>query len=276
MSHILQVKNLTIDYRQGKEKTRAVDNVSFSIEEGKTMGLVGKSGCGKSTVALSLLGLLPKEESDIPNGEILLKDQNLLNLDSNGWRSVRGKKIAMIFQDPFSSLNPVLTIDYQLQEAIELSNGSPSDQRANDLLSLVQLKDTHRILSSYPHQLSGGQRQRVMIAMALAQNPEFLVADEPTTALDVTVQADIMKLLKKLQKELKMSMLFITHNMGLVKEIADELGVMFRGKLVEQGKTMEILKNPRHAYTQGLLKCIPKLHPDQGPIPVLDEAFLEE
>ena len=272
---LISVKNLTVAYQHGRESVTAVKNVDFEIEKGQTLGLVGKSGCGKSTVALALMGLLPEKESQILSGTFMFENEDLLAFDQDQWRSLRGQKIAMIFQDPFSSLNPVLKSDFQLQEAIELLEGQPNHMRATELLDMVQLKDPERILNSYPHQLSGGQRQRVMIAMALSQNPQFLIADEPTTALDVTVQAEIMALLKDLQKKLNMALLFITHNMGLVKDISDDLGVMFRGKIVERGKTKKLLSSPQHPYTIGLLNCIPKLKPEPGPIPVLDEAYLE-
>jgi len=269
-SRFLSVENLTVEYIHNKKGVPAVREVSFNLNRGETLGLVGESGCGKSTLALSLIGLLPKEESRIPIGKIIFQDENLLDLKSEDLRKIRGRKIAMVFQDPFSSLNPVLTIDHQIQEILPQKDLKERREKAEQLLEQVQLKDSGRILDSYPHQLSGGQRQRVLIAIALAQEPELLIADEPTTALDVTIQDEIISLLEMLQKKLKMAMIFVTHNMGLVKGISNQLAVMYAGQIVEFGKTNEILSGPKHPYTQGLLSCIPKLQKSDKPIPVLD------
>jgi ABC-type dipeptide/oligopeptide/nickel transport system ATPase component len=262
---LLSVRNLTVDYFRSHQPLTAVKDVSFEVNKGKCLAIVGESGCGKSTIALSIIGLLPKHESRISSGEIRLDGFNLLAYGDEEWRKVRGKKIAMIFQDPFSSLNPVLTIRYQLEEIFA--------GNLEELLGKVQLSDPGRILHSYPHQLSGGQRQRVMIAMALSQNPELLIADEPTTALDVTVQDEIIKLLKNLQREMGMSMIFVTHNLGLVKNIADDVAVMRAGVIVEAGPSAQVLTNPTHPYSRGLLRCMPTLKRSQGPLPTLEEAL---
>jgi ABC-type dipeptide/oligopeptide/nickel transport system ATPase component len=261
MSDLLSVKDLTVQYRHGKTFLTAANNVSFSLQESQTLGLVGESGCGKSTLALAVMGLLPPNESLIPSGSISFQEKNLLTISELEWRRLRGKEMAMIFQDPFAALNPVLRIDYQLQECIILDEGKPNKSRALDLLKKVQLSDPERILNSFPHQLSGGQRQRVMIAMAISRHPKLLIADEPTTALDVTVQDDIVKLLKQLQNEFKMAMIFVTHNIALVKQVSDSLAVMLRGEIVEMGPTETTLRTPKHSYTQELLQNIPRLLP---------------
>jgi ABC-type dipeptide/oligopeptide/nickel transport system ATPase component len=261
MTDFLSVKNLTIEYVHGKDVHAAVRDVSFKLKTGHTLGLVGESGCGKSTLALSLMGLLPPEESRIPQGSITFHGKELIGQSAEKWRALRGSDVAMIFQDPFSSLNPVMTIAEQMEEVTTFN-------QAEKLLSEVQIADPVRILNSYPHQLSGGQRQRIMIAMALANKPSLLIADEPTTALDVTVQAEIMELLKELKKSHKMAMIFVTHNMGLVKDLTDDLAVMFAGKIVELGPTKTVLSKPEHPYTKGLLQCIPTLKPHKGPLPV--------
>ncbi len=250
-NNVVEIRNLTVEYRRDKTYLAAVRNVNLDIPRGQTVGLVGESGCGKSTLALALMGLLPEQESRIPNGEIHFDGKNLLSLSKKEWPLLRGRRISMIFQDPFSALNPVLTIGYQLRET--------EHPRLEELLGQVQLGDTARILASYPHQLSGGQRQRIMIAMALARQPDLLIADEPTTALDVTVQAEIMTLLKDLKKQLNMSMLFITHNLGLVKNISDELAVMYKGEVVEFGSTGTVLSAPKNSYTKELIQAFPRL-----------------
>jgi peptide/nickel transport system ATP-binding protein len=249
---LLEVRDLAVDYRVGKEIFPAVTGVSFDLKKGETLGFVGESGCGKSTIALALMGLLPKEEGRLTAGEIIYDDKKLANASEKRWRKIRGREIAMIFQDPFSSLNPVMTIREQMLEVA-------SKKKAAELLEHVQLNEPERILGSYPHQLSGGQRQRVMIAMALARHPKILIADEPTTALDVTVQKEIIDLLKKLQRELRMSMIFVTHNIGLIKDVADELAVMYQGQIVELGPTDKVLARPKHDYTRSLLKSIPTI-----------------
>lgn len=263
MTPLLETKNLTIEYRHEKKWVAAVRDVSLELSAGQTLGLVGESGCGKSTLALSLIGLLPREESRIAAGEIFFDGKNWLGQTPEEWRTVRGTKIAMIFQDPFSSLNPVLTVDYQLREVA----GDGADIKR--MLEDVQLADPQRILGSYPHQLSGGQRQRVVIAMALARNPRVLIADEPTTALDVTIQDEIVRLLKDLQQKTRMSLIFVSHNLGLVKGVADRIAVMYAGQIVESASAQTIFQTPFHPYTQGLLKSVPTIRGKGRPLPVL-------
>lgn len=267
---LMRVRNLRVAYRHDGKSVPAVRGVDFDIEAGRTFAMVGESGCGKSTVALSMMGLLPAEECESVTGNIFLNQQNILTLSSEQWRALRGKRLAMVFQDPFSALNPVLTVNEQIQETIALDAGRPDPSRAEELMGLVRLDDPGRILRSYPHQLSGGQRQRVLIAIAIARRPELLIADEPTTALDVTIQDEIMRLLSSLQQELHMALFFVTHNMGLVKNVADRVAVMYAGQIVETGKTADVLERPAHPYTQGLLRCIPSLTRRSGPLPVLE------
>jgi len=281
MNALLTINNLSVEYASHGHTVPAVDGLTLALAKGKTLGLVGKSGCGKTTVGLAIMGLLPSKESRITGGSIFFNGKNLAHQSDEEWRKLRGKDIAMIFQDPFSSLNPVLRIGEQIEECLELETNVVKPTKAGmtatarELLEQVRLKDPERILNSYPHQLSGGQRQRVMIACALARNPALLIADEPTTALDVTVQAEIMQLLEDLQKEFHMTVLFITHNMGILKGFADDVAVMFKGKIVEHGPTAAILTQPQHPYTQGLINCIPKLAPSRGPIPLLADEFME-
>ncbi len=240
---------------------KAVDNVSFTINTGETLSLVGESGCGKSMTALSLLRLLPKP-GKIVGGEITLDGHDLLRLPELEMQRLRGNKIAMIFQEPMTSLNPVLRIGEQISEVLQLHQGDTKPQaleQAGELLNQVGISDPRRRLRDYPHQLSGGQRQRVMIAMALACNPKLLIADEPTTALDVTIQAQIMDLLLELQQQRQMTTLLISHDLGVVAGNANKIAVMYAGQIVEYGLVKKVFANPLHPYTQALLKCIPKL-----------------
>ena len=270
MTALLSVRDLTVEYRHHGRVVPAVRTVGFEVAHGETLGVVGESGCGKSTLALALCGLLPAEESAITSGEIVFGGQPLTRLAGRDWRGLRGARIGIVFQDPFSALNPVLTIRYQLQECRDGEGRPVSDAKARALLEAVQLADPNRILASYPHQLSGGQRQRVMIAMAIAGDPDLLIADEPTTALDVTVQDEILTLLHRLQTERRMAMVFVTHNLGLVGRVADRTAVLYAGQIVEIGKTGDVLKRPKHPYTAALLRCIPSLAPSRGPIPTLE------
>ncbi|HRJ53178.1 MAG TPA: dipeptide ABC transporter ATP-binding protein [Candidatus Thiothrix moscowensis] len=259
---LLDVRNLHTHLHPGNTVVKAVDDVSFSIPRGETFCLVGESGSGKSISALSVIRLLPHGLASHPKGEILFNGQDLLRMPEADLRNIRGSQIAMIFQEPMTSLNPVFTVGEQIVEALQLHhpdmNDAEAEERAILALEQVQLPKVRERFHDYPHQLSGGQRQRVMIAMALACEPELLIADEPTTALDVTVQAEILRLMRKLQDDTGMSTLFITHDFGVVAQMAQQVGVMQRGKLVEVGRTAQVLRNPQHAYTQQLLAAVPE------------------
>ena len=263
---LLSVKNLSIAFGTGKREILAVDRVSFDIAKGETVALVGESGSGKSVTALSVMKLLPYPAAHHPSGSIVFNGRELLTMAERDIRKVRGNDITIIFQEPMTSLNPLHTIEKQIGEILLLHKGitgKPARARILDLLDHVGIPDPAGRLASYPHQLSGGQRQRVMIAMALANEPDLLIADEPTTALDVTVQAQILKLLKDTQQRLGMSMLFITHDLGIVRKIADRVCVMQRGKIVEQGLVERVFTAPEHSYTKALLAAEPK--PDPAP-----------
>ena len=261
---LLIVKDLSVAFRQGGREMLAVDRISFDINKGETVALVGESGSGKSVTALSVMKLLPYPSALHPSGTITFKGQELLHLPEQEIRRVRGNDITIIFQEPMSSLNPLHTIERQIGEILELHRGmtgEPARARIIELLSQVGIPDPQGRLGSYPHQLSGGQRQRVMIAMALANEPDLLIADEPTTALDVTVQAQILKLLKEIQSRLGMAMLFITHDLGIVRKLADRVCVMNKGKIVEQGPVAQVYSAPEHPYTKALLAAEPKGEP---------------
>jgi microcin C transport system ATP-binding protein len=263
-SPLLSVRDLSVAFTQNGRQTLAVDHVSFDIAQGETVALVGESGSGKSVSALSILKLLPYPPASHPSGQILFDGQDLLDSNENDLRRVRGNDITMIFQEPMTSLNPLHTIEKQIVEVLKLHQGmadKPAKQRTLALLHEVGIREPEKRLDAYPHQLSGGQRQRVMIAMALANKPKLLIADEPTTALDVTVQAQILQLLADLKKAQGMSMLFITHDLGIVRKIADRVCVMTKGKIVETGPTREIFDNPQHEYTRHLLAAEPKGNP---------------
>ena len=259
---LLEIRQLQTHLFSGGQLIKAVDDVSFRIPKGETFCLVGESGSGKSITALSVIRLLPQGIATNPGGEILFNGQNLLQLAEADLRTIRGAQIAMIFQEPMTSLNPVFTIGEQIVEALQLHNPDMTDEEAAEkaiqALEQVQIPEPRERFNTYPHQLSGGQRQRVMIAMALACEPELLIADEPTTALDVTVQAEILRLMQKLQAETGMSLLFITHDFGVVAQMAHQVGVMQQGKLVEIGRTEQVLNNPQHPYTQKLLASVPE------------------
>ena len=258
---LLEVKDLSVAFSQGQRTTLAVDKVSFSIAKGETLALVGESGSGKSVSALSILKLLPYPSASHPSGSVRFKGEELLDADDRDLRRVRGNDITMVFQEPMTSLNPLHTVERQIGEILELHQnlkGEAPRSRIVDLMAKVGIRDPETRLLDYPHQLSGGQRQRVMIAMALANNPDLLIADEPTTALDVTVQAQILKLLKELQAEFGMAMLLITHDLGIVRKMADNVVVMQRGKAVESGDAKEVFANPQHAYTKMLITAEPK------------------
>jgi len=264
---LLDVKDLSVTFKQGDKVILAVDRISFDIAMGETVAIVGESGSGKSVTALSVMKLLPYPAARHPSGTVHFKGQELLHLPEHEIRKVRGNDITIIFQEPMTSLNPLHTIEKQIGEILELHRdmkGAAARGRILELLTQVGIPDPETRLGSYPHQLSGGQRQRVMIAMALANEPDLLIADEPTTALDVTVQAQILKLLKDIQTRLGMSMLFITHDLGIVRKIADRVCVMSKGKIVEQGPVERIFTAPEHPYTRALLAAEPK--PDPAPL----------
>jgi microcin C transport system ATP-binding protein len=264
---LLQVKDLSVAFRQGGREVLAVDRISFDIAKGETVAIVGESGSGKSVTALSVMKLLPYPAASHPSGSVRFKGQELLHLPEHEIRRVRGDDITIIFQEPMTSLNPLHTIEKQIGEILLLHRGlagPPARRRIVELLTQVGIADPQTRLDSYPHQLSGGQRQRVMIAMALANEPDLLIADEPTTALDVTVQAQILKLLKEIQGRLGMAMLFITHDLGIVRRVADRVCVMSKGKIVEQGPVERIFTAAEHPYTRALLAAEPK--PDPAPL----------
>ncbi len=264
---ILQVDDFSVSFTQGGRSTLCVDRISFDIKPRETVALVGESGSGKSVTALSVLRLLPYPAASHPTGRIMFKDQEMLGATERQMRKIRGNKISIIFQEPMTSLNPLHTIERQIGEILSLHkglSGQAARKRIIELLMQVGIPDPASRLKSYPHQMSGGQRQRVMIAMALANEPELLIADEPTTALDVTVQAQILKLLKDLQTRLGMAMLFITHDLGIVRKIADRVCVMNKGKIVEQGPVERVFRAPEHPYTRALLAAEPK--PDPAPL----------
>jgi len=258
---VLEVRNLSTHFFTRAGRIKAADDVSFSIEPGSTLALVGESGSGKSVTSLSLMRLVPPP-GKITAGEILFNGRDLLKLDDEQMRRLRGREIAMIFQDPMTSLNPVFTVGDQIAEAIEIHERTPRRQawtKAVEMMTRVKIPDAGRRARDYPHQLSGGMRQRVMIAMALSCKPRLLIADEPTTALDVTIQAEILELLRGLKDDFHLSMLLITHDLGVVAETADRVAVMYAGRIVEEAPVEEIFHNPRHPYTEGLLRSVPRL-----------------
>jgi oligopeptide/dipeptide ABC transporter ATP-binding protein len=261
MSHLLEVKNLQTQFPTRAGLVRAVDGVSFHVERGELLGLVGESGCGKSITALSVMRLI-SSPGKIVGGEILFEGENLLNATDERMREIRGDDIAMIFQDPMTSLNPVYTVGEQIAEALRLHrkmSRAEAREAAIAAMKEVAIPDPARRASDYPHQLSGGMRQRVMIAMALACDPVLLIADEPTTALDVTIQAQILELLNELRRTRELGVLLITHDLGVVAEVADRVAVMYTGRIVEESPVEELFARPKHPYTEGLLRSVPKL-----------------
>lgn len=259
MSHLLTISDLTIAFTGDTGTHEVTDHLSLTLDEGEVVCLVGESGCGKSVTSMSLLGLLGPGGS-VTEGSICYEDRDLLTLSEKELDQIRGKEISMIFQDPMSSLNPVFTIGYQIMEGLRIHLGLKKREawvRAVELLDRVGMKEPEMVMKSYPHTLSGGMRQRAIIAMALACNPKLLIADEPTTALDVSVQAQIMELLKRLQKESRMAVLLITHDMGVVSHMADRVLVMYAGQIVEEAEAEELFRHPSHPYTRALLSVIP-------------------
>jgi peptide/nickel transport system ATP-binding protein len=258
---LLEVENLQTHFRTPDGVNRAVDGVSFHVEEGETLAIVGESGCGKSVTAMSILRLIPEPPGMIA-GAIRLEGRDLMTLDDRAMRGIRGNDISMIFQEPMTSLNPVLSIGWQLGETLRLHQGldhQAAQARAMDMLNLVGISEPGRRLREYPHQMSGGMRQRVMIAMALACNPKLLIADEPTTALDVTIQAQILDLMAELKRRIGAAIVLITHDLGVVAEVAERVMVMYAGRKVEEAPVAALFRDPRHPYTQGLLGAVPKL-----------------
>jgi peptide/nickel transport system ATP-binding protein len=280
---ILEVKELETQFTSGGKIVKAVDNISFHVRKGQVVGIVGESGSGKSVTSLSVMRLVPNPPGKITNGQILFRRKNgeqvnLLTLSEKQMRTVRGNEIAMIFQEPMTSLNPVFTCGNQVMEALQLHlklTEKQARQRTIELFNEVQLPNPEQVLKTYPHQLSGGQKQRVMIAMAMSCNPSLLIADEPTTALDVTIQATVLKLMQRFQKEYNMGMMFITHDLGVIAEIADYVLVMYHGKVVEQGNVEDIFLNPQHPYTKGLLACRPRLDVKLRVLPTVVD-FMEQ
>lgn len=257
---LLEVRNLTCSFVTGAQRLVAVDGVNLTIDRASTLALVGESGCGKSVTALSILRLVPNPPARIETGKIQFDGADLLDLDESAMRRIRGNRIAMIFQEPMTSLNPVFTIEYQLVEALRLHrelSARQATERAVELLDLVGIASPRQRIRDYPHQLSGGMRQRVMIAMALSCEPKLLIADEPTTALDVTVQAQILDLLQQLQRRLGMSILLITHDLGIVAEVAERVAVMYAGRIIEESSVSELFRSPAHPYSRGLLASVP-------------------
>jgi oligopeptide transport system ATP-binding protein len=266
MEPLLKIRDLQTRFYTDDGVVHAVNGVSYDMEAGETLGVVGESGCGKSVHALSIMRLIPDPPGKIESGEIIFDGRDLLKLSESEIRHVRGKDIAMVFQDPMSSLNPVFTVGYQIVEALMVhQNISKQDarDRAGELLTLVGIPAASKRLDDYPHQFSGGMRQRAMIAMALSCEPKLLIADEPTTALDVTIQAQIVDLVNRLQDNLGMAIMWITHDLGVVAELADKINVMYAGRIIERGLVEDIYKNPRHPYTMGLLGSLPRL--DEAP-----------
>ncbi len=262
---ILQVKNLQVDFLVKKHTITAVKDVSFSVDKGTTLGIVGESGCGKSVTATSIMRLLPRQYSKVSQGQICLDGEDLLAKSEEEMYKIRGTKVSMIFQDPLTSLNPVYTIGTQLCEVLlthKIADKMQAFEMSVEMLSKVGIGDARNKMKTYPHQISGGMRQRVMIAMAMLTNPQVLIADEPTTALDVTIQAQILELMAKLKEDFDTSILMITHDMGVIADVADYVCVMYAGEIVEYGTCEEIFDHPQHPYTKGLLKSIPRLDED--------------
>lgn len=262
MAALLEVKDLQTHFFTYDGVVKAVDGVSYDLEAGETLGLVGESGCGKSVSALSIMRLIPDPPGKIVNGQIMFEGEDILDVSMQDMRHIRGAKISMVFQEPMTSLNPVLTVDRQLTETLQLHKGmskSEAHRESIDLLFKVGIPDPESRIKQYPHQFSGGMRQRVMIAMALSCNPRLIIADEPTTALDVTIQAQILELMKSLTAETGVALIVITHNLGVVARYADRVNIMYAGKIIERGSAKEIYANPRHPYTVGLLKSVPRL-----------------
>ena len=270
---LLEVRGLNVSFKSSSSSTKVISDLSFHLDHGEVLGIVGESGCGKSMTAYSIIGLLPGNA--VSEGEIIFKEKDLLQLDPEELRTLRGKEISMIFQEPMTSLNPVLKVGYQIAEVLMTHYGTPKKEaltKAIGLMNDVRIPSSEIRVNEYPHQMSGGMRQRIMIAMAIACRPSLLIADEPTTALDVTIQAEILKLMRSLKDAHNMSMLFITHDLGTLSEITDRVGVMYAGRFVETASTTSVLNEPKHPYTMGLIDSLPEekgkpLNPIPGNVP---------
>lgn len=273
MKKILDVNNLTVHFHTESGIVKALEEVSFHINEGEVLGLVGETGCGKSVTALSVMGLIPSPPGKIKGGTIQFQDRDLLSLSAEGMRALRGKEMAMIFQDPMSSLNPVLTTGFQVEEAIVAHEPGASDKgllaRVIDLFKKVNISDPDQSVFKYPHMLSGGMKQRVMIAMSISCSPKLIIADEPTTALDVSIQAQILSLLKRLQREEGSSVLLISHDLGVIAAMAQRVAIMYAGGIVECAPVGDLFDDPRHPYTKGLLGAIPRLDAEQDRLAII-------
>lgn len=278
---LLEVNNLQVEFQMHKKRLTAVEDINFSIEQGQTLGVVGESGCGKSVTATSILRLLPKYTAKIACGSIMFQGVDLCKLSEQEMRSIRGNEISMIFQEPMTSLNPVYTIGWQITEMLRAHqniSAREAMEKSVEMLRKVGMSSPEQRVSEYPHQLSGGMRQRVMIAMAMSCNPKLLIADEPTTALDVTIQSQILDLMEGIKKSYNTAIMLVTHDMGVIAECADQVMVMYAGQIVEYGDVKDIFNNPLHPYTRGLLKSIPRLDQDftrlytiDGTVPALGE-----
>lgn len=259
---LIDVKNLKTYFHTRDGVVKSVDGVDFSVEKGKILGIVGESGCGKSVTSLSILQLIDSPPGKIEAGKIIFNNKNLLDYTDDEMRKIRGNEISMIFQEPMTSLNPVFTVGFQIEEAIinhQKKTKQEAKEKCLEMLNLVKIPDADKILNQYPHKLSGGMRQRIMIAMALSCNPKLLIADEPTTALDVTIQAQVLELIKELKNKLDTGVMLITHDLGVIADMADSIIVMYAGKVVEDGKSLDLFKNPKHPYTLGLMKSKPNI-----------------
>lgn len=270
---VLEVKNLKTHFISNKGTAKAVDGIDFVLRKGETLGIVGESGCGKSMTSLSILRLIPSPPGKIVDGEVLLNGKDLVKMSNEELRKIRGNQISMIFQEPMTSLNPVIPVGEQIAEALRLHQGLSRKQawdKSVEMIRLVGIPSPEKRAKQEPFQLSGGMRQRIMIAMALACTPEVLIADEPTTALDVTIQAQILEIMKDLQRKIGMGIIFITHDLGVVAEMCDQVGVMYAGQIVEHRDAKDIFNNPLHPYTQGLIGSLPKLYEDQEELQIIE------
>jgi len=272
-SALLEVRDLSVHFESGSDRLTAVDGVDLTLDRGETLGIVGESGCGKTVLVTSLLGLLPSS-ARVTSGRLRFRGAELSNVSGGGWRAIRGRRIGMVFQDPTTALNPLRTIGSQLVEAIAIHDRAATSReirtRIVELLESVGIPDASGRLSDYPHQWSGGMRQRALIAMAISNSPDLLIADEPTTALDVTIQAQVLELFRSIQKERSLAMIFISHSLGVVNSIADRVSVMYAGRIVESGSCSDVLLTPSHPYTRALVDCFPEIGRPRGSLRAID------